>query len=102
MARSTDKRIRGRKLQAIREAHFRLHPLCVRCVDLDARPLQPATELDHIVALCNGGRDVESNRQGLCPAHHLEKTAQDMGRKYRPRVRIGADGYQIQEPSPRR
>jgi 5-methylcytosine-specific restriction protein A len=50
-----------------------------------------ATQLDHIVALDNGGTDTPGNRQGLCDACHEIKTAIDMG--YRPRQRIGVDGY---------
>lgn len=80
MARvTTDERIRGRKLQHIRREHFRLHPLCVRCEELDIVRL--ATELDHLVALTNGGEDVPSNRQGLCDEHHAIKTAADLGHK---------------------
>lgn len=93
MVYTADKRIRGRGLQQIRERHFRLHPLCVRC-EAEGK-VTVATELDHIVALCNGGRDVESNRQGLCSDHHQEKTAADLGRTHRPKVRIGADGYPV-------
>lgn len=88
---AADKRIRGRKLQQIRERHFQLHPLCVRC-EKEGRT-EIATELDHIRALCNGGQDVESNRAGLCGPCHKAKTAEDMGYTYRPKVRIGADGY---------
>ena len=86
---STNQRIRGRKLQEIRQAHFRLHPLCVRCKGLGR--VTVATQLDHIVALDNGGTDTPGNRQGLCDACHEIKTAIDMG--YRPRRRIGIDGY---------
>jgi 5-methylcytosine-specific restriction protein A len=72
-------RIRGRRLQEIREAHFRMHPLCVHC---DQRGIvRLATQLDHIVAITNGGRDVQSNRQGLCVPCHAVKTAADLGHK---------------------
>ncbi len=40
-----------------------------------------ATQLDHIVALTNGGEDIPSNRQGLCEPCHAAKTALDLGRK---------------------
>jgi hypothetical protein len=69
-------RIRGRELQEIRYQHFRLYPLCVRCEAAGRTRL--ATELDHIVALMNGGEDVPSNRQGLCRDCHAIKTAEDL------------------------
>jgi 5-methylcytosine-specific restriction endonuclease McrA len=53
-----------------------------------------ATELDHIQALENGGKDEPSNRQGLCAECHKVKTAQDMG--YVPRIEVGPDGYPLQ------
>lgn len=77
----------------IRAAHFRLYPLCVRCQAKDPPRVTAATELDHRVALVNGGEDVEENRQGLCAACHRDKTNEDMG--YKPKVQIGADGYPI-------
>lgn len=89
------KRIRGRKLQAIRDAHFNQYPLCVRC---EAKgKVRLATQLDHIVALDNGGddfdRDGGRNRQGLCDECHLQKTAEDFGYQHRPKVQTGADGW---------
>jgi 5-methylcytosine-specific restriction protein A len=74
-------RIRGRALQRIRAAHFSRDPLCVICMSKGRITL--ATDLDHIVALVNGGKDVEDNRQGLCADCHKDKTAQDMGHKQR-------------------
>jgi 5-methylcytosine-specific restriction endonuclease McrA len=74
---STDKRIRGRRLQAIRAAHFAREPLCIHCFKQGRTRL--ATELDHIKALCNGGKDVPENRQGLCQPCHDAKTMQDLG-----------------------
>lgn len=84
-------RIRGRKLQAIRTAHLRAHPLCVHC---KARGyVAIATEIDHIVALCNGGADTPDNRQGLCKDCHADKTRADMGHKAV--VAVGLDGWTI-------
>lgn len=74
---STNERIRGRQLQAIRADHFRLHPLCVWC-KRDGRT-RAATQLDHIVPIFKGGADIPSNRQGLCDSCHALKTAQDLG-----------------------
>jgi len=89
-------RIRGRKLQRIREQHFRLHPLCVKCQEKGR--VRAATQLDHKVALVNGGKDFDEdegrNRQGLCDDCHDEKTRQDLG--HRARVTIGADGWPVE------
>ena len=79
------KRMTGRKLQARRERWFRKAPLCVHC-QRDGR-VTPATQLDHIVALDNGGPDIESNLQGLCDDCHAIKTANDFGHVQR----VGAD-----------
>jgi 5-methylcytosine-specific restriction enzyme A len=72
-----DKRIRGRRLQAERARHFKDNPLCQMC---EAEGLvQVWTELDHVVALVNGGADA-GQKQGLCKRHHLAKTKQDIER----------------------
>jgi len=68
-------RVRGRRLQRRRRRHFAAHPLCARC------GRRPATELDHIVPICRGGRDGPPNLQGLCGACHAAKTRQDMGHR---------------------
>lgn len=78
-------------MQAIRRYHLLNNPLCVAC---KAKGLiELATEVDHIIALCNGGQDIDSNRQGLCHKCHAIKTAKDMG--YTPRPTIGADGWPV-------
>lgn len=87
-------RIRGRKLQERRRAHFALHPLCARCLERGHTSL--ATELDHIVALTNGGGDGPENEQGLCGQCHKDKTQEDMGRTVR---RIGEDGWPLDDRS---
>jgi 5-methylcytosine-specific restriction enzyme A len=82
----------GRWLQEFRERHLREHPLCVRC-STDSSPVA-ATEVDHIVALDNGGKDFPEdpdNAQGLCAECHKDKTAQDLGHRRRPKV--GLDGW---------
>ena len=88
-------RIRGHALQRIRAAYFRLFPLCLHC-RAEGR-VTVATELDHIVALVNGGLDFDQddglNRQGLCKAHHARKTAADLGYEYIERCEIGLDGW---------
>ena len=79
-AESTERlRIRGRKRQEIRTAHFRERPLCVACEKLGIVSL--AVELDHVVALVNGGvesHDPFVNRQGLCVDHHRIKSREDL------------------------
>jgi 5-methylcytosine-specific restriction protein A len=90
-------RIRGRALQKIRANHFTIEPLCVVCKA--AGRVSVATELDHVVALTNGGDDfdrryqVQPNGSGLCVDCHARKTAQDLNRTHRPRVSIGLDGW---------
>lgn len=85
-------RIRGRRLQRIRADHFRLHPLCVRCVERGI--VRAATQLDHRVALVNGGTDTPDNRQGLCDDCHETKTREDLGQRIRPS--IGVDGWPVE------
>lgn len=89
----TEQRIRGRRLQRIREQHLREHPLCVRC--LERGRVKAAEEVDHIVALVNGGTDTPDNRQSLCRECHHDKTAEDLGHKRKPR--IGVDGWPVEE-----
>lgn len=81
-------RIRGRRLQRIRDQHFRKNPLCVRCMGIGRARL--ATQLDHVIALVNGGADADINRQGLCDECHTDKTADDMG--YRRKHQVSASG----------
>lgn len=87
------KRQRGRKGVEIRKKYLEEHPFCVKC--LEEKIYTPAVEVDHIVALQNGGEDIESNKQGLCEEHHKEKTFIDKG--YKKRVKIGEDGFPIEE-----
>jgi 5-methylcytosine-specific restriction protein A len=86
-------RIRGRRLQAIRRAHFQANPLCVACKA--ANRIRLATQVDHIVPLFKGGEETEQNRQGLCDECHERKTAIDLGHKTRPT--IGLDGWPVVE-----
>lgn len=72
-------RIRGRKLQAIRKRILTEQPLCVACLKQGRIAL--ATEVDHVVALVNGGVDTDDNRQALCTECHKAKTGEDMGHK---------------------
>lgn len=66
------KRVTGRRLQKRREALFRRDPLCANCRTLGRVEL--ATQRDHVISLAEGGKDDETNEQGLCDACHREKT----------------------------
>ena len=68
-------RLRGRARMTRNARLAARNPLCVVC---DRQGLvQVATEWDHIVPLADGGAEHESNLQGLCKAHHDEKTARE-------------------------
>ena len=90
-------RIRGRRLQRIRAAWLKQYPLCVMC-EAQGR-VTDAKELDHIIALDNGGPDFDVdeglNRQGLCEPCHEIKTNIDLGHK--PRIVTGIDGWPVEE-----
>jgi len=70
------KRITGTTLQKRRARWFYSNPLCVHCKDRGLVTL--ALELDHIIPLHKGGRDDETNLQGLCVECHKAKTATDL------------------------
>jgi 5-methylcytosine-specific restriction protein A len=95
-ATPTVERIRGRRLQRIRAQYFASHPLCVMC-EAEGRTTL-ATQLDHIVALTNGGKDFDQddgeNRQGLCDECHEIKTNIDLG--YTPKAATGVDGWPVE------
>lgn len=86
-------RERGYTNQQTRARHFKHNPLCAHC--LERGVVREWTQLDHIVALVNGGTNDDSNRQGLCDECTKAKTAQDMGHTHRPRPITGLDGWPI-------
>jgi 5-methylcytosine-specific restriction protein A len=86
-------RIRGRRLQTIRVRHLSANPLCVMCERKGLVRL--ATQLDHIVALTNGGTNDDDNYQGLCEPCHIDKTAMDLGRAAKHVT--GVDGWPIEQ-----
>lgn len=57
----------------IRLMQLRKHPLCIHC--LSAGRTTPATEVDHIRPLADGGTHAFNNLQSLCHACHSRKTA---------------------------
>jgi 5-methylcytosine-specific restriction protein A len=68
--------------------------MCQLCAKADRDT--PATEVDHIIPRSKGGTHDLANLQSLCHECHAEKSAADLGKRYRPRPQIGPDGYPIQ------
>lgn len=91
-----ERRITGRKLQARRLRIWSRDPHCARCRQLTDYP--HGFQLDHKVALVNGGQDVDGNCQVLCEQCHVIKTGKDMG--HRERIEFGADGMPIDPAHP--
>ncbi|WP_428718568.1 HNH endonuclease [Undibacterium curvum] len=75
------KRITGRRLQKLRADLFAREPLCAECKR--AGRVTPATQRDHIIPLCEGGADDETNEQGLCdPCHETKSLAEAQRSRY--------------------
>lgn len=70
-----DRRRRGRVGQRERQRVLDEEPFCRLCLKRD---LEVASEeVDHIVPLSEGGKDVRSNKQGLCvPCHRAKSLAE--------------------------
>lgn len=66
-------RMRGRAWMVRRARWLSSNPLCCMCES--SGHVTAATEVDHIIPLCNGGQDDESNYQSLCSNHHKAKSA---------------------------
>lgn len=69
-----------RKWRRIRAMFLRKHPVCTGTVDgAHGRPPvrcdRPATEVDHITPLADGGTNAWSNLQPRCKPCHSRKTA---------------------------
>jgi 5-methylcytosine-specific restriction protein A len=87
-------RIRGRALQRIRQRIWLNDPRCARCRVLTMYP--SGFELDHILALTNGGTNDDSNMQILCcDGCHEAKTNEDLG--YKPKIETGEDGWPVEQ-----
>ena len=95
MERNKVERVRGRKAVEARKRFLYNEPLCRQCSIKGRTTL--ATQVDHIIALVNGGSDGDNNKQPLCIDCHKAKTAADMGHK--PRVTVGLDGWPITRPA---
>lgn len=89
--KSGPQRLRGRALMNLRKNFFSQNPLCKHCSEKNPPIVRPATELDHIVAIANGGeaRPEMSGYQGLCAECHAEKSRKDLGMKEKARFTNG-------------
>ena len=67
-ARSKDGRGYGWRWQKVRKMKLRRSPMCEDC------KTEPATEVHHIIAKRDGGRDGFDNLQALCKPCHSRKT----------------------------
>lgn len=63
-----------RRWRRLRKYYLSKHPVCVRCG-------RPATEVDHIIPLADGGTHHEDNLQPLCKPCHSRKTNEDIRRR---------------------
>lgn len=73
---ASEQRITGRRLQERRLRIWSRDPHCADCRELTSYP--HGFELDHEVALVNGGQDTDENCRVRCPRCHEAKTARDM------------------------
>jgi 5-methylcytosine-specific restriction enzyme A len=58
---------------SVKQAVMRGHPSCSRCP-------HPATEVDHIIPVAEGGPDTLDNAQPLCRSCHWKKTREEQAR----------------------
>lgn len=73
------RRITGREHGRIRRRILlRDEYTCQRCGRVD---LGPGLEVDHIVPLCDGGPEDDSNRQLLCHSCHSLKSKKEQGHR---------------------
>lgn len=85
------KRLLGRAAVERRRRFLSNFPLCRICESQGY--VTPATEVDHIVALVNGGADDVDNLQSLCADCHKDKTRADLG--LGPSRACDASGYPV-------
>ncbi|PAP79794.1 hypothetical protein B1759_15030 [Rubrivirga sp. SAORIC476] len=62
------------KWRRVRAMFLRKHPVCVGTVE-GSRCGRPATEVDHITPLADGGTNEWANLQPFCKSCHSRKTA---------------------------
>lgn len=91
--RTPSTRIRGRKGQELRKRRLlRTDYLCEMCQAEGIMRL--ADEVDHIIPLAKGGKDIDENTQNLCRSCHDKKTRKDFGYKEKPT--FGSDGWPVE------
>ena len=70
----------------VRPAQLAAHPLCKQCLELGQ--LIPATEVDHIIPVSEGGSWYEpENLMSLCKACHSVKTRGEQSGQRRHRIK---------------
>lgn len=84
------KRLRGRKWMAIRQAVLTAEPRCVPCLAMGKA--SAAQEVDHIIALEDGGSNDIENLQSICISCHVNKTRRNYG--------VGLDGVPLDPNHP--
>jgi 5-methylcytosine-specific restriction enzyme A len=70
----------GARWQRLRRMFLAAHPICEDPDQVHPAQVVPATDVDHIVSLRDGGSNREENLQALCHACHSHKTAKENGR----------------------
>jgi len=80
----------GRQHQKLRKQLLEQEPLCRMCKGKGR--ITVATIADHVVSIAKGGavHDID-NLQPLCLEHHQQKTLEEQGKRFKPR--IGLDGW---------
>jgi 5-methylcytosine-specific restriction enzyme A len=66
------------KWRSLRLMFLRRNPICIDPFHIHAGAVVPATDVDHIIAKRNGGRDTFENFQALCHSCHSRKTNQEL------------------------
>jgi 5-methylcytosine-specific restriction enzyme A len=75
-----DRAVRGRHATNRRGMWLDMHPLCAEC-ERQGR-VRAAVEIDHIVALADGGPDLDADGiEGLCLPCHRKKSAEERRRR---------------------
>jgi len=70
----------GARWQRLRRMYLAAHPICVDPEGVHPGQVIPSTDVDHVIALRDGGTSRDDNLQALCHACHSRKTAVENGR----------------------
>jgi 5-methylcytosine-specific restriction protein A len=104
MSKRRPGRLEGRQKTERNRRVKKRQPLCAMCLsghcahrDDGEQCVRAGTQVDHIVAIDNGGTEQSSNLQVLCDPCHAIKTTSDLGHK--PRQTVGADGWPVEAPA---